>query len=922
MPAMVKKSHGEAVEAEPPAEPPRLRSINDLETVDELRYALSTMNCPLKGSPVENSKPCAEDMDWIMGNVDEATSTPQTLEAELERLQVLSSYLVMESEPEPKFDRITALACRILKAPICVVSFLDIGRQWFLSAKGLGDLKEAPRCVSFCGHAILSKKDLFIINDTFQDERFAKSPLVLGSPFTRFYAGAPLICPEGYKLGTFCVLDIEPRPGGLSLKDKQNMFDLRDTIMEALVQRRKEKTFGVKKAAHLLASTAHDILTPLNGIQMSLSLLKEDQGLHSKMTFGQKDLLQKASECSHVIHNICEGTISSMKDGQTRTDGKHTSFPCTLQQRLGAGSVETADPFSKHEIVSICMDGFVKRLRRVVEPISKDITILISQDSDVPEYILSDCVKLFRSTLNLLTNACDRTEKGLVHLKISVRDQHKQKKARKCLVFKCEDKGAPVHPYDLPQLFQLLKKGSSNETSEFSGTCAAKKTTRLDLSSLAMTVKSLGGEYGYGFNKRFLDDEMMQCTLEDCTETVQPLEKGSEGAVFWFSIPLFVPLPENEGATASTAVSCDSKCSIDEDLPAEKRKRQHDQDDSDGEVCIKLPRNRSQIADEPVCLGGGPSTAIDMEVVVQDELRPTSHQKRERIALVIEDSVVIRKVLKRALNRQGFVVKDAENGMIGLKELQNSMFDLVLCDFLMPVMDGLACIQQYRDWEKIHRPWFRQYVVGMSAHAGSSDAERGLRSGMDKFLAKPVTIKHIKELEDSLAVKSLSLVLDKLHTSCSSTLRQLSFNESDHLSERGSTQVCLVGVMKSPNTGLMMDTIRDLGYDVSLVHSGEDVLRLLKMRYWDAVFLDDELPGLTAPRCLDRFRKWEKENRVSGQKNVFLVSPSYVPVLAERAEVVAPKGFDGAIGKPVLPKDIKEVLSQTSHLSDILISGD
>lgn len=84
---------------------------------------------------------------------------------------------------------------------------------------------------------------------------------------------------------------------------------------------------------------------------------------------------------------------------------------------------------------------------------------------------------------------------------------------------------------------------------------------------------------------------------------------------------------------------------------------------------------------------------------------------RTRHALVIDDSITIRKSIERALTKMGFAVTQACNGMEGLKQLQLSLFDVVLCDFLMPIMDGLDCVQQYRSWENRHRPWFRQVII-------------------------------------------------------------------------------------------------------------------------------------------------------------------------------------------------------------------
>lgn len=156
---------------------------------------------------------------------------------EAKRLKVLWQYDVLDTVPEEVFDDLTDLAAHICDAPIALISLIDEDRQWFKSRVGIS-AKQTSRDISFCAHAIL-QNGLFVVSDATKDPRFKKNPLVTGPQKIRFYAGVPLRSPDGYALGTLCVIDKKPRQ--LRPEQKRAMLVLARHVETQLELRRHAK---------------------------------------------------------------------------------------------------------------------------------------------------------------------------------------------------------------------------------------------------------------------------------------------------------------------------------------------------------------------------------------------------------------------------------------------------------------------------------------------------------------------------------------------------------------------------------------------------------------------------------------------------------------------------------------------------------
>ena len=197
--------------------------------------------------------------------------------AEEYRLDALRRYAILDTPREADFDEVVRVTSAICNAPISVINLIDQGRQWFKAEVGLG-VRETPIDSSICAHAIL-QSELFIIPDTTQDDRFCDNPLVTGDPRLRFYAGALLETPEGFPLGTVCVLDYKPRNLDQTQKDflrlmahqVMKLLELRRIAAAEHIARLKAEEV-VKENETLMREGDHRLMNSLQLVQSLLAL--------------------------------------------------------------------------------------------------------------------------------------------------------------------------------------------------------------------------------------------------------------------------------------------------------------------------------------------------------------------------------------------------------------------------------------------------------------------------------------------------------------------------------------------------------------------------------------------------------------------------------------------------------------------------
>mmetsp|Transcript_29583 Transcript_29583/g.54170 ORF Transcript_29583/g.54170 Transcript_29583/m.54170 type:complete len:1093 (-) Transcript_29583:158-3436(-) len=1031
------------------AAPPRLASKEDIQ------MGLSTFTDLDSLAPTH----CC---DWQTPKLDLATSHPHTMEDEVKRLMELKEYAMLDTEHDEKFERITALASRIFEAPICLVSLVDIGRQWFKSNRGLGEVRETTREYSFCAHAILSKQDVFIVPDTFQDPRFITNGLVTGPPYIRFYAGAPVITPGGYKLGTFCIIDSAPRPNGLTLSEKQNLRELTEMVVDTMVHRKKEMEHLMDEKTRLIACAAHDLLSPLSGIRLNLGLLMEDESLGEKMDENQRELMESSLECSDVIERICVRAIESFRGDMTKV----ADSGCNGGDAGGSGSNGGTVVNPKDGVVDV--DRLISGVERVIGTYPKRVPLFVEKADNVPRTIVADDLKLFRSTLNYLTNACKHTSEGSIKLRIYIKRAAKQGNgaamaeegldhydgdfatdmeldllpgalvapSKDVFVVEVHDTGPGIDLEKYPALFTPL--GTTNPTTSDSSRSSTDQddneshnltqdeqisrmtNSGLGLYSVATEITSLGGEYGvfprqdlvasHPDNDHHPDDDVgcMESSNDgnENSDHFQPL--SVTGCVFWFSVPLVLPpgeveqepSPTKANKTATRTMQSPPSTSsqlkdIMENLEMNRKMKSEDDQcvtattsssvmDSIDRRLMPSPapiqamkrsfntvsKSATDISSLVVTslVGGSPATSVSGES--RGDTRETNggapthppasklpqhnpvakRHKRMKRALIIDDSLTIRKGLVRGFTRLGFEVDEAENGLQGFKKLKAECYELVMLDFLMPVMDGPDVARKFREWEEEYRPDFHQYIIGISAHANGKDAEQGLKAGMDRFMGKPVPLKSLKDVAQCRPVLEASAFLDtRFKRSCDALeaayagrkmAQQQQHDREDcgvsKSSSRSNSSIsstassfakysCLIITNdetgnSSTSSPLSPSQQQRVGHSIQRIvekngwravakhGSGEDALRLLKLRNWDVAFIDDDLPVMSGTNCLVRFRDWERRTRVGRgrQMNIFVISDSVHSVS---------DGFDGVLAKPVDPIRVFQILEDASGKS-------
>jgi PAS domain S-box-containing protein len=161
--------------------------------------------------------------------------TTPTTDRETQRIAALHRLGILDTPAEALLDGLTRAAAAACGTPMALLNLVDRDRQWTKSQTGLPGFGEIPREHAICTLVVASAAYLEI-PDTRIDPRVSDKPCVRGIPPLVFYAGAPLVTPEGHVLGSLCVLDEVPRPG-LAQNERAALQELARAVVQSLLLR-------------------------------------------------------------------------------------------------------------------------------------------------------------------------------------------------------------------------------------------------------------------------------------------------------------------------------------------------------------------------------------------------------------------------------------------------------------------------------------------------------------------------------------------------------------------------------------------------------------------------------------------------------------------------------------------------------------
>lgn len=335
---------------------------------------------------------------------------------EADRLRAVKRYDILDSEDEGIFDEITAVAADFFDAPVSLISLLDEDRQWFKSHHGT-EMSETPREMAFCGHAILNK-DVLVVADATKDARTADNPLVTGDPSIRFYAGAPLVTTDGYRLGTLCVIDDKART-----KATPHQIEALKRLAR-LVTYELDLRLAHRQRLEQLSIISHELRSPLNAILGFSDVMREE-------VFGPMGNPRYRAYVEDIYRSGCH-LLSLVND------------------LLDVGKLQSGK-FELHEEIVDLAEVIAEVADRARHDAQKR-GLSITTEAPASLRINADRRAMVQILTNLVSNAVKFSNpNGCVTIRLTMADD---------IVIEVSDQGIGILPEDLPRIFDSFTQGA------------------------------------------------------------------------------------------------------------------------------------------------------------------------------------------------------------------------------------------------------------------------------------------------------------------------------------------------------------------------------------------------------------------------------------------------------------------------------